>query len=126
MAFDWELLDALAQEAILVLSTIVLLFWIFYTVILYKQLKAGTVRKDWRISTVFYAGIALLVFSNTVLAMSKLYHTPLGEHVSTVVTMLSMLTFIYGFYLRMKTAVEPYSFTDLGKNQVSKRGNQHE
>lgn len=104
---DLQLADVLAQEGVLVLSAIVLVFWVFYSLIIYRQLGSGTARKDWWISMVFYAGIALLVLANMLIAASELSGTVFGKDVSAVVEMVSMAVFIYGFYIRMKTAITP-------------------
>ncbi|MEM4254889.1 MAG: hypothetical protein QXR53_00980 [Candidatus Norongarragalinales archaeon] len=101
-----EAADALIQEVSLVLSAVVLVFWVSYSLMLYHQLKRGTVRKDWWLSMVFYIGIGLLVLANLLLAFSQLYHTPIGERVSIAVNMVSMVVFIFAFYLRMKSSLE--------------------
>jgi hypothetical protein len=105
MALD--LVGVLSQEGVLVLSAIVLVFWIFYSLIIYRQLQSGTARKDWWISMLFYVGIAMLVLANMLLAASALSGTELGTEISAVVEMVSMAVFIYGFYIRMKTAITP-------------------
>ncbi|GEM_PF-4801213 len=111
-----EAADALIQEVSLVLSAVVLVFWVSYSLMLYHQSKHGTVRKDWWLSMVFYAGIGLLVFANLILAFSQLYHTPYGERVSVAVNMISMVVFIFAFYLRMKSSLEN-SFPSQGKKR---------
>jgi len=98
--------ETLVHEASLVLSAIVLVFWVSYSVILFHQHKRGVVRKDWLMSMVFYIGIGLLVLGNLLLAFSKLYNTAFGERVSVALNMISMLVFIFAFYVRMKHSLE--------------------
>jgi len=95
-------LDILAHEVTLVLSAVVLVFWLSYSLMLWNQLKRGVARKDWWMSMVFYLGIGMLVLGNLILASSKLYDSPFGERVSIGINMLSMLVFIGAFYFRMK------------------------
>lgn len=95
----------LIHEVSLVLSAIVLVFWISYSVILLHQHKRGVVRKDWWLSMIFYIGIGLLVLGNLLLAFSHLFNTDLGRQISIVLSMLSMLVFIFAFRMRMKTTL---------------------
>ncbi len=97
--------ERIAAEVSLVLSVIVLIFWAAYSLIIGQQLKQGTARKDWKISMVFYAGIMLLVLSTILMGASLLYNTREGVQLSTVLNSISMLIFIYGFYLRMKSVL---------------------
>ena len=110
----------LAHEVALVLSAIVLVFWLSYSVMLYHQAKRGLARKDWPISMVFYFGIGLLVFANLVLSASVIYNTAFGEDLYLVINMISMLIFVYGFYLRMKSSVAP----DEDKSIPKRKGRQ--
>ncbi len=98
--------ETLVHEASLVLSAIVLVFWVSYSLILFHQHKRGVVRKDWLMSMVFYIGIGLLVLGNLLLAFSKLYNTAFGERVSTALNMVSMLVFILAFYVRINHSLE--------------------
>ena len=97
--------ETLAYEITLVLSALVFIFWVSYCLMLYSQLKHGTVRKDWWISMVFYVGIGLLVLGNLVLALSKIYATQSGEDASVLINLISMLIFLFAFYLRMQHAL---------------------
>ena len=105
-------LEILAYEITLVLSAMVLVFWVAYCLMLYSQLKHGTVRKDWWISMVFYVGIGLLVLGNLVLALSKIYATQSGEDASILINLISMLLFLVAFYLRMQHALRVQSFSE--------------
>ncbi|MFH1057019.1 MAG: hypothetical protein V1717_04485 [Candidatus Micrarchaeota archaeon] len=114
----WEIL---AQEITLVLSAIVLVFWVSYSLVIYNQMKSGTVRRDWWLSMVFYVGIAMLVLGNLLLAYSKLNGTEFGEQVSLAVNLLSMLIFIFAFYLRMEHALKLAITNDFRKPSGRKR-----
>ena len=104
MAF-FGITETLVYQASLVLSAIVLVFWVSYSLILFHQHKHGVVRKDWWLSMIFYVGIGLLVLGNLLLAFSHLFNTDLGRQISIVLSMLSMLVFIFAFRMRMKTAL---------------------
>ena len=105
-------IEVLAHEITLVLSAIVLVFWVFYTIMLYHQLKGGTVRKDWWLSMIFYLGIGLLVLGNLLLSLSHLYETQAGQNISLIINMISMFVFIIAFYLRMKYTIQVQDFAD--------------
>ncbi len=100
-----DVVERIAAEVSLVLSVIVLIFWGAYSLIISQQLKQGTARKDWKISMVFYGGIMLLVSSTILMGASMLYNTREGEQLSTILNSISMLIFIYGFYLRMQSVL---------------------
>ena len=102
-------IEILAQELTLVLSAMVLVFWVAYSLMLYNQRQTGTVRHDWWISMVFYVGIALLVLGNLLLAFSQLYHAPEGQFISIILNVISMLVFVGAFYLRMQHALHPHN-----------------
>lgn len=116
-----DAVDALIQEINLVLSAVVLVFWLSYSLMLYHQHKRGVVRKDWWMSMVFYVGIGLLVLGNLLLAFSQLYHTEFGARASITLNMISMLVFILAFYLRMKTSLEGMQQSALTKAKARKR-----
>ena len=104
-------IEIIAWEITLVLSAIVLVFWVAYTLMLYHQRESGKVRHDWWISMVFYVGIVLLVLGNLLLAYSQLYTAPLGTTISLVLNVVSMLIFVFAFYLRMEHALHPREVT---------------
>lgn len=87
---------------------------------LYHQMKRGSVRKDWWLSMIFYAGIGMLVLANIFLVISELYKTSLGESLSRIFMMFSMLVFVYGFRLRMKNTLKVEDVLD-GKLKKPKK-----
>ena len=98
-------LEIIAWDLTLMLSAIVLVFWVAYTIMLYSQKKTGKVRHDWWISMVFYVGIVLLVLGNLFLAFGQRYHSEEGQAVSIILNVVSMLIFVFAFYLRMEHAL---------------------
>ena len=100
-----NVVERIAAEVSLVLSVIVLIFWVAYSLIITQQIKQGTARKDWKISMVFYAGIMLLVLATVLMGASMLYDTAEGEQLSAILNSISMIIFIYGFYLRMQSVL---------------------
>lgn len=89
---------------------------------LYHQRKAGTVRKDWWLSMIFYVGIGMLVLANMFLVATPLYETPYGHTLSLIFQMVAMLVFVYGFYQRMQhTLVLEELMEDRSKKKKGRR-----
>ncbi len=99
-------LSSIVYASVLALSVLVLIFWIFYTIILVKQVKHSTARKDWKISMVFYFGIVLLVLADIIFAISQLYNYGFGNELFNAVEVISLVIFIVGFYLRMESSTK--------------------
>lgn len=114
--------EIIVSEISLVLGAIVLVFWFSYSYMLYHQRKAGTVRKDWWLSMIFYVGIGMLVLANMFLVATPLYETPYGHTLSLIFQMVAMLVFVYGFYQRMQhTLVLEELMEDRSKKKKGRR-----
>lgn len=99
-------INLIVSASVLVLSFLVLVFWIFYSIILLRQVQKGNARKDWKISMVFYIGIVLLVLADIVFAASQLYSVYWGQNVFEIVELVSLMVFVIAFYLRMENVTK--------------------
>lgn len=84
----------------LVASVFVLLYLANYAVILYYQRRAGKIRADWWISSIFYVGVALLALGNLLNSMHACLAGICAENFFDIFLLSSFLLFIYGFRRR--------------------------
>jgi len=78
-----------------VVSVLVLLYALWYSVMLYFQKSQGKARWDWGISLIFYLGIALITASHLLF-----FVLDIEGNFTAGVYLLALLLFVWGFEKR--------------------------
>lgn len=112
----------------LVVSVLVLLYLASYAVVLYYKKKEGLLRWDWRISSIFYSGIALMALSRIVAFTDNCVFFSCPSYVPGVLDVVALVLFVYGFMVRSATSermdAEMKEFLRWKKEQAGKKKQQ--
>ena len=88
----------------LIASVFVLLYLFNYAITLYYQAISNRIRSDWKISALFYIGVALIAFGNIFSAMHICFGDFCLEKLFDPFLLLALLLFTYGFRKRSVTS----------------------
>ena len=113
--------DLVVMLSVLV-SILVLFYVVGYLAMAYVQYKQGTLRPDWKISIVFYAGIILLTLGY----LFNLIHTCFGtvciNELFDEFYLVSLVLFAWGFELRAGYAAKLACEVQGGKKKKGGKG----
>lgn len=86
-----------------VASLILLVYLGFFTFVLQSHLKTQDQKRRWRVSIIFYAGVAVFVVTNILVAVTRIAPSNFLTDVSLLLNLVALVIFYHAISQRMKS-----------------------
>lgn len=87
-------------------SLIILVYLGFFTLALQNHIKTEDQKKRWSVSIIFYAGVAVFVITNILVAITRIAPSNLLTDASLLLNLVALVIFYHGIHERMKSVVK--------------------
>ena len=104
-----------------VASLILLVYLGFFTLALQNHIKTEDQRKRWRVSIIFYLGIAVFVIANILVALTRVSPSNLLTDISLLLNLVALVIFYQAIHERMESIAQGNYYIHIDKKDEKKK-----
>lgn len=117
-----NLIFELIVPVLTVIASLILLVYLgFFTLALQTHIKTEDQKKRWRVSIIFYVGVAVFVITNILVAITRVNPSNLLTDISLLLNLIAVVIFYHAIHERMESVAKGNYYIHFQEKKQNKK-----